>query len=609
MKKNKIKNLIIIIFLFSIFLYMLYININTHRYHDEFVYSFIYGTTDKCKNLIDIFISLKNIYLMHNGRIISTGIMSILLMMPKIISDILNSLFFILLIFIIYKYIDLKKIENNLKSTNKQYSPLHLKYHLLLSQNKNNKILNLLLLFPMLWVTIPEFNGTITWFSGAVNYLWSTVFMLLYLIFYIKYFINNLLFSKKQIIILSLLGLIIGSLHESIGIITTSFLFFIFTYELIKNKKINYCYLFSCFNCFLGFLSIILSPGSKIRLLATTSGNSISFDNSFINCIEMIKITFSSNPILFILIFLFIIYFIYKNKFNKMINNRFFIANMFLIISAILVYLGMMFSPTFAERVTFAPYILFVLSFFGLLNLSISNNKLKYIFKFLFLLYFLLQAIPSIFETTNLVSKYYNEWISRDNFIQSEKAFGKTDIQVLPFSTPLNSKMYGGDISISTSYNHNGSMAMYYGLNSIRLKKNFYIDFTFCNLEEKDNLSTFTLSNLNEFQTESISILPKNVLEKQAPYKKEKHSTVGENITLHYGVNNIENLKLSINSKNDHISLLYIKIYNYENLNYILYPSDIENKIKTFHNLNLNCGKNSINFLNIKEDSYIEFSF
>ena len=266
-------------------------------------------------------------------------------------------------------------------------------------------------------------------------------------------------------------------------------------------------------------------------------------------------------------------------------------------------------SPTFAERVTFAPYILFVLSFFGIFNLINLSDKLKYFIKILFILYFLILSIPSIYETSILVKQYYDEWTNRDNFITSEKALGKSNIQVPNFTTSLNNKMYGGDISTSISYNHNGSMAMYYGLNTIRIKKNFYIDFTFCNLCQEDNYDSFTLSNTVENSTESISILPEYVLNNQAPYKKQKYSTVKGNITLYYGINNLENLKLYINTKNDHISLSSIHIYNYQNLDYTLSASEIQNKIKTFHNLKLDCGMNSIIFSQFGENPYIEFDF
>ena len=600
--KEKIVNYTIFAYLFIIFLYMLFINMHTHKYHDEFVYTFIYGTTEKCENLIDIFISLKNLYLMHNGRLISTGIMCILLMLPKILCDILNSLFFTFLVFIIFMYSSFNKNNRNFLNLNN------------LKINNLNNLLNIFFIFPLLWVTIPEFNGTITWFSGAVNYMWSTVFMLLYLSMLIKYFINNATLSKSKLTLLFLTGLIVGSLHESIGIINTSFLFFMFIYEVFKNKNLSAWwkqkktlqYLFLSISSFIGFLTIILSPGSKIRSLATTLGNAVDFHNTISNSVNMLILTFTNNKYIFICILFFIIYFIAKNSIYKCLTDKYFIINMFFIISGILVYIAMIKSPTFAERVTFAPYILFILSFFGIFNLINISNKVKFIIKIMFIIYFSILAIPSIWETTILVKQYYDEWYNRDEFIKYEKSLGKTNIQVTPFFTKLNNKMYGGDISASTSYNHNGSMSMYYGLDSIRIKKNFYLDFNLGNLCKEDNCSCITLSSISETSTEAINILPEYVLQNQAPYKNKKYSTIGGNITLYYGVDNIKNLRLSFSSQNDHITLNYIHVYNYKNLDYTLYSNKIKNKIYNKNDMQILYKNNCIMFDKFGKNPYID---
>lgn len=341
-KKFNIYTFISIIFLILIFIYMLFINTHTHKYHDEFVYSYIYGTEEKCLNLFDVITSLKNLYQMHNGRIITTGIMCILLILPKILSDILNSIFFALLIYLIYRY-SIKNTKNNFI-----------------------KLLVLLLIFPMLWMTIPEFNGTITWFSGAVNYMWSTVFMLFYIFYIINIFINNIKISKTKIFILLFLAFIVGSLHESIGIILTSFLFFLFIYKLILNKKIDKLFLSASICSFTGFLTIVLSPGIKIREIATSASNSVSLSNHLLTVFNKFINTIRSNKIIFILMLITIIYLLILNikKKQNILKDKHFMINIFFIISGILVYIGMIKSPTFATRVTFAPYILFVLAFF-----------------------------------------------------------------------------------------------------------------------------------------------------------------------------------------------------------------------------------------------------
>ncbi len=576
-KKFNIYTFISIIFFILVFSYMLFLNIHTHKYHDEFVYSYIYGTQDRCNNLIDVYTSLKNLYLTHNGRIISTGIMCILLMCPKIISDILNSIVFTLLIYLVYNY-----CTKDLK-------------------NKYQKFIIMLLIFPMFWCTLPEFNGTVTWFSGAINYMWSTTFMLLYIFYLINLFKKDKdIKNYKTLLPLCIISLIIASLHESIGIILTSFSFFLFIYNLIINKKLHKLFLISSIFSLIGFLSIVLAPGISIRSIATSHGNNISQFSTFKTSINMFINTISSNKFMFLFIGIFIIYLFIINIKHKenIIKSKEFIVNIFFLISDILVYIAMIKSPTFAGRVTFAPYILFVLAFFGLLNIIKGYNILKITILFFLLIYFSFNSYFSIKETSILIKQHYNEWKLRDEFIKSEKKKGKKDILLNPITTKLNSKMYGGDISYSPTYNHNGSMAMFYKVNSIRLKKNYYIDLNFSNLTYDCNNTDITLYNNTEVLTEKITILPQDVYNKQAPFKRYKHSVDGGNITLYYGINDLNNITLKFNTNSKIFYLDNIRLYNYNNIDYTYTPNQIENYISYLNDININVINNKL-ILNI----------
>ena len=128
--KEKLKKIInipnistILIVLIS-FLCILKININTHIYHDEFVFSIIYGTEQKIAGIGDIFTSLTNLYINHTGRVM------VFLQSGNIIRAIVNSAFFGLLIFELIKF----------SSKGKFAVPISL------------------LIFPMLWCKIPAFR-------------------------------------------------------------------------------------------------------------------------------------------------------------------------------------------------------------------------------------------------------------------------------------------------------------------------------------------------------------------------------------------------------------------------------------------------------------------
>ena len=77
-------------------------------------------------------------------------------------------------------------------------------------------------------------------------------------------------------------------------------------------------------------------------------------------------------------------------------------------------------------------------------------------------------------ETFELVKEQKQAWEKRDEAISIQIEQGKKDIYVEPLNVSTNTHLYCGDLSTSISYNPNGSMAVYYGVNSIRIKGNYY---------------------------------------------------------------------------------------------------------------------------------------
>lgn len=254
------------------------------------------------------------------------------------------------------------------------------------------------------------------------------------------------------------------------------------------------------------------------------------------------------------------------------------------------------------------PHIFYLyLLFFGFLDAIDNFDIIKELIISILLIYFSFNSLTSIKETTTLLSQHYLEWQLRDDFIESEKTKGKSDILLEPITTKLNDKMYGGDISYSLTYNHNGSMAMFYGVNSIRLKKNYYIDLNFSNLSKECNNTDITLYNDNELLTEKITILPQNVYEKQAPYKKYKHSIEGGNITLYYGINDLNNLTLKFNTNSKIFYLDNIRLYNYNDINYTYTANELKDCISYLNDIELNIDNNKLILNIIGNNAYLKF--
>lgn len=539
-KKDIIVKIVIAIILIIPFICMLKMNLNTHIYHDEFVYSSIYGTKEKIASISDIFKSAVNIYTMHNGRIITHMVLMVFLQFNNIVRCIINSVFFVILIYELIKFTCKKDL--------------------------GLKILIALLLFPMIWCTAPAYGDTVLWIAGSVNYLWTTVALLLYIFIVENVFEKEIEFKNAKLIVFCIASFILASLHEMTGIISIGIIGLMSIYLLIKNRKINKT-LFSGIICGgLGFLSLILSPGSNVRKMAEIQTMDVvpTFLARLKNTVIMLKTTIIENKFVFAIICIAILF-----MFIKLIKNRkeFFkdkqiFEVLFLLCSAVVAYIAMVVSPTFLTRVTFIPYVIFIYSALKCLQILNINNKAKiieYIILILAIVLFTVKAMPIMKETFELVKQQKQAWDKRDKDISLQIEQGKKNIYVEPLNVSTNTHLYCGDLSTSISYNPNGSMAVYYGINSIRIKANYYLDVEISNVNE-DNKDSIKVSAMDFEETKKFYLLDEEIYNKMAPYKRFKNSYNGGNITLYYAMGSVENLKI-VFLKEQEITINKIRLY------------------------------------------------
>lgn len=539
-KKSIIVKIIIGIILVIPFICMLKMNLNTHIYHDEFVYSSIYGTKEKIASISDIFKSAVNIYTMHNGRIITHMVLMIFLQFNSIVRCVINSAFFVILIYELIKFQSKKDL--------------------------GLKIPIALLLFPMLWCTIPAYGDTVLWIAGSVNYLWTTVALLLYIFVVESIFEKETEFKNTKLILFCIASFILASLHEMTGIISIGLIGLMSIYLLIKNRKINKTLFLGAICGGLGFLSIILSPGSNVRKMAELQTMDVvpTFLERLKNTIIMLKTTIMENKFIFAIIAISIIFMVIKLIKNRkeFFKDKQIFEVLFLLCTAVVSYIAMVVSPTFLTRVTFIPYIIFVYSALKCLHILNVNNKIKiieYIILILAIVVFTIKAMPMMKETFELVKQQKQAWEKRDEDISMQIEQGKKDIYVEPLNVSTNTHLYYGDLSTSISYNPNGSMAVYYDVNSIRIKGNYYLDIEISNVNEK-NKDSIKISAMNFEETKKFYLLDENIYNKMAPYKKFKNSYSGGNITLYYAMGSIENLKI-VFLKEQEVTINKIKLY------------------------------------------------
>lgn len=565
---RKLQTILILIILIFVFVLMFLLNSNTHHFHDEFVFSTVYGEVPSriANNLSDVLISLKNMYLMHTGRIIVHGILSVLLILNKTIFNILNSLVFTILCFILMNL-----------ATKKEKSLL-------------NRILIIILIFPMLWETLPVFSETILWTSGALNYLWPAVFT----IFYINVHFEKLegkRDKKSDKYILPILGLIGGLLHEVVGVVVVSTIFFVLVYEYIKLKKINFTFLSSMISTFIGFLLILLAPGTSARNELATAGNmEYTLISGLRTAFDNFMQTINLNIVMFIVIAICIILFLIKIIKNRKIlmEDITYFKFFSYIFSATLVYIAMIVSKEFFMRVCFIPYILFVLAFFE--GISVINIKyVKEILLTLLIIVFSYNAYFSILETVQLSKKQYSSWEQREEYIQSEVEKGNKDIYVDKFDVETNTYTYYGEISTSKSYTANKSMATYYGLDSIRINKNYYLDLNLVETSNKGNNKSISISDGEITNTQVFFIIDKNVYDiiQKIEYKKGRYTYNGGNIVLYYYLEKLDEILVTFDKDIKELNINNMKIYDKESIIYNLNPEHISNIITNMNDIEI----------------------
>lgn len=313
-----------------VFLLMYVLNYFTVFTSDDF--SFLYDYIDtaqsdgitRISSISQIISSMKNLYLYVNGRVIPHGLLQFILMFPKVVFNILNSLMFVCLGLIIYCFSNKFLYEKGIK-------PLRLAF-----------------IYSLLFLLLPSFGMSVLWCSGSLNYLWSTVFILLYF-----YYFYKLLERKKlsifNIILLFVLSFISSNAPENLSITVFVFSIIVIVYNTIKNKKFNIWYILPILGNILGlcllFTAAYLSGGRT----------NINFDiSSILISFKAIVLTLNFLLVLYLFVLILLIYFKYKNiEIDKKIYLFYFLSLFSL--APLLV------SPYIAERAFFLSICLLII--------------------------------------------------------------------------------------------------------------------------------------------------------------------------------------------------------------------------------------------------------
>lgn len=146
-----------------LFCFMLLLNCLTPYIADDYAYRISFHDGQLNRNIMDVIRSMYAHCFTMNGRVISHGLESLFLLLPKIVFNLCNAAVYTLLMYALYRISNIGKRENPLM------------------------FLGISMAF---WHFMPVFGQVALWQVGALNYLWGLavgiVFLLPYIVCYVK---------------------------------------------------------------------------------------------------------------------------------------------------------------------------------------------------------------------------------------------------------------------------------------------------------------------------------------------------------------------------------------------------------------------------------------
>ncbi|MFB6367836.1 DUF6056 family protein, partial [Paenibacillus elgii] len=352
--KSLLSKSIIILYSLILLCYFFFLNHFTPLWHDEYLYSFIFGTNERVNSFSDILHSQYNLYNWWTGRNIVHFIIQFFIWIGKGYFNVINALMFVVLILLIIKFSTERKVFS-----------------------KDN--LPLLLITTILcWFGLPEFGETTIWLGGSVNYLWTSV-LVLYFLLPFKNLLqgnNRLKDNTKNVVIMISLGIICGWSQENASFVSVLFVTLCFIYLRIKKVIIPKWFYSGTISVILGFIILISAPGNFSR----ANRNSMTTEQLIKNWLGSFKaVVIEEKYILLILVLLFFIALLlfFSKRIKKHTIPLILLGILF--ITAFSSYIIMVASPEFPKRAAFIGGVLLIVCINLLLDSTITKKGLLYL--------------------------------------------------------------------------------------------------------------------------------------------------------------------------------------------------------------------------------------
>ena len=223
---------------------MFILNYMTLMLVDDYRYCFSFAENSiRISSPEQIIPSMQAHYYTMNGRLISHGLVQLILMLPPIVFDVLNASVFCLLCYLVYEYV--WKLGNDSHNT-----------------------LLFLVILASLWVFVPAFGQVFLWLDGSVNYLWP----LAALLFYIRPAIRDWPLKNKPYfwVLYLMTGFIMGGLSETISFAVMGMFVFLMLYAaLVDHKGLQLWRITPVFTMMPSYIYMVSAPGTRSSKIST----------------------------------------------------------------------------------------------------------------------------------------------------------------------------------------------------------------------------------------------------------------------------------------------------------------------------------------------------
>lgn len=400
---------------------------------------YVFGTSSPIGSLTDVVQSQINHYFAWGGRNIVHGIAQIFLSFDKSLFNIINTLAYLALTLLIY---------------------VHATYN----GGKSIKISYFIYIHILIWYFLPDYAESQLWLTGSSNYLWGSLIQLAFLLpFRIRFEREPQLNNKKFImsILIFPAGIIAAWTNENTGAALVLMLIMYIIYHKVKKQMLPAWVYTGAIGSVIGLVIMVIAPGNYVR--ATY------FNNSEFFLFRWVKnfVVYSVQGIKYLSIILLLIgicYILNKYVLGRKLPLKIIAKLIFYSFGGLISIYSMVISPgDFPDR-SWSGIIYYMIIAFGVVYSYLDFNciAIRRIMQ-ITVVCLMLSFITSYRTNHTEINNLYQQWVERENYIESQKEKGYMEVQVPRIYSSSKYALYEFDIS----FVENESIARYYGVDSI----------------------------------------------------------------------------------------------------------------------------------------------